>query len=318
MTHVVYGFWDGEVHDNRGKPPGGGSVGDELRGFDAFNEGNPIRAFFGDRGFFVFDPKVSLIDTFWRYMDKAAEQSCGKCTPCRMGTLLVRDSLDAMRHGRAGTIDLDGIATLARQMNETSLCGLGQTCGRALSAALEHFRDVLEAEVAHGAVFRAIRHVLHDGAVHRGLPVEGQRAALHRLHPRRQAGILARRDPAEISDGGHLWPRLRAVLRNGVPAQSGGPSGRHQDAEALRRRTADRPAGPAIHPRHGGPAAQPRHARGGDRRRPGRHVLRLPFAVARLSCRCARGDGRGRRHGRHRHSQLPVAEGRAARSSRTS
>jgi formate dehydrogenase beta subunit len=151
MTHVVYGFWDGELHDNRGKPPGEGAAADELRGFDAFNEGNAIRAFVGDRGFFVFDPTVSLIDTFWQYMDKAAEQSCGKCTPCRMGTLLVRDALDAMRHGKAGALTLDGIATLARQMNETSLCGLGQTCGRALTAALEHFRDVLEAEVAHGA-----------------------------------------------------------------------------------------------------------------------------------------------------------------------
>jgi formate dehydrogenase beta subunit len=151
MTHVVYGFWNGELLDNRGKSPGAGTAVDELRGFDAFNEGNPIRAFVGDRGFFVFDAKVSLIDAFWQYMDKAAEQSCGKCTPCRMGTLLVRDALDAMRHGKTGALDLDGIATLAHQMNETSLCGLGQTCGRALTAALDHFRDVLEAELKHGA-----------------------------------------------------------------------------------------------------------------------------------------------------------------------
>jgi len=150
MTHVIYGFWDGVVHDNRGKPPGEVMSIADLSGFDAFDEGNAIRAFFGDRGFFVFDAKVSLIDAFWQYMHKAAEQSCGKCTPCRMGTLLVRDALDAMRHGKASALDLDGIATMARQMNETSLCGLGQTCGRALTAALEHFRDVLEAELKHG------------------------------------------------------------------------------------------------------------------------------------------------------------------------
>jgi formate dehydrogenase (NADP+) beta subunit len=150
MTHVVYGVWDGEVLDNRDKPPSRAASVEGLRGFDAFNEGNAIRAFIGDRGFFVFDPHVSLIDAFWQYMVKAADQSCGKCTPCRIGTLLVRDALGAMRHGESDALDLDGIAVMARQMTETSLCGLGQTCGRALLAALEHFRDELDAERAQG------------------------------------------------------------------------------------------------------------------------------------------------------------------------
>jgi len=151
MVHVAYGVWDGAVYDNRGKPPAEAVALAGLRGVDVFNEGNPIRAFVGDRGFFVLDSTVSLIDTFWRYMEKAAEQSCGKCTPCRMGTLLVRDALDALRHGKEASLDLDGIATVAKQMTDTSLCGLGQTCGRALQAALEHFRDVIAAEVANGA-----------------------------------------------------------------------------------------------------------------------------------------------------------------------
>ncbi len=150
MAHLEYGFWNGEVLDNRGRPPGEAKALAALRGMDEFNEGNAIRAFFGDRGFLVFDARVNLIDAFWRYMKTAAEQSCGKCTPCRMGTLLVRDSLDAMRHGRNSRLDLDGIGMLARQMTETSLCGLGKTCGLALASALEHFRDVLEAELARG------------------------------------------------------------------------------------------------------------------------------------------------------------------------
>jgi formate dehydrogenase beta subunit len=83
-------------------------------------------------------------------MDKAADQSCGKCTPCRMGTVQVRDTLAAMRRGATTAIGLDDIEALARQMTETSLCGLGQTCGRALLAALRHFRDVIEAELARG------------------------------------------------------------------------------------------------------------------------------------------------------------------------
>ena len=150
MTEVAYGFWDGELHDSRGKPAGEAASIPGLRGFDEFNDGNAIRAFFGDRGFFIFDSKVNLIDAFWRYMQEAASQSCGKCTPCRMGTLLVRDSLGAMREGKKGPLDLDGIEQMAHQMAETSLCGLGQSCARALIAALTHFRDVVEAELAAG------------------------------------------------------------------------------------------------------------------------------------------------------------------------
>src|SRR5208283_3342237 len=151
MTEVAYGFWDGDVHDSRGRAAGEAASIPGLRGFDEFNAGNAIRAFFGDRGFFVFDPDVNLIDAFWRYMEEAATQSCGKCTPCRMGTLLVRDSLAAMREGKEGPLDLDGIEQMARQMAETSLCGLGQSCARALIAALTHFRDIIEKEAAAGS-----------------------------------------------------------------------------------------------------------------------------------------------------------------------
>ena len=150
MTRVAYGFWDGEAYDSRYEHEGEPTSIPGLDGFDDFNDGNAIRAFFSDRGFFVFDPKVSLIDAFWRYMQEAASQSCGKCTPCRMGTLLVRDSLGAMREGKRGPLDLDGVDEMARQMAETSLCGLGQSCARALIAALTHFRDILEAEAAEG------------------------------------------------------------------------------------------------------------------------------------------------------------------------
>ena len=151
MANVIFGIWDGVVHDCRDAGPGGGGL-PGLEGFDSFNDGNPIMAFVGDRGFFVFDRRASLIDAFWHYMDKAAAESCGKCTPCRMGTVLVRDALGAMRRGEPGGLGLDGIASLASQMTRTSLCGLGQTCGKALSAALENFRGVFEAEAAAGPV----------------------------------------------------------------------------------------------------------------------------------------------------------------------
>ena len=150
MSHIVYGVWNGAVHDYRDPSNPAPENPVALHGLDVFNEGNPIRAFVGDRGFFVFEKGVSLIDTFWRYMDKAAEQSCGKCTPCRMGTVLVRDALADMRKGNVSALTLDDIIALARQMTDTSLCGLGMTCGKALLEALEHFREEFEAEIEEG------------------------------------------------------------------------------------------------------------------------------------------------------------------------
>jgi formate dehydrogenase (NADP+) beta subunit len=150
MTNIVYGVWDGVAHDHRGRGAALSDMDISLHGLDEFDPGNRIRAFVGDRGFFVFDENVSLIDTFWHYINKAADQSCGKCTPCRMGTVLVRDALDALRHGEEPAINFDDMTALARQMVDTSLCGLGLTCAKSLLAALENFRDIFETEAASG------------------------------------------------------------------------------------------------------------------------------------------------------------------------
>ncbi len=146
MARVVYGVWDGIVQDNRGKRLFEMAEAPDLKGLDTFNEGNPIQAFFGDRGFFVFDRRVSLIDALWRYMARAAEESCGKCTPCRMGTALIRDALEALRKGEAGEERWAEIEALGEQLRASALCGLGRNSASALMAALTHFRDVLLAE----------------------------------------------------------------------------------------------------------------------------------------------------------------------------
>ena len=148
MAQVAFGVWDGVVHDaQKGVVPDNSPL-TELKKFDDFDDGNPIRAFFGDRGFFVFDESVSLIDGLYHYMEKAAEQSCGVCTPCRMGTVLVRDALDKMRRGLDSPLDFDDIEMLGQQMKTTSLCGLGQTCAVALLDVIHNFRERIETEVA--------------------------------------------------------------------------------------------------------------------------------------------------------------------------
>ena len=138
MTHVAYGVWDGVVYDSRTGAADTQTPEYALQNFDEFDDGNQIRAFFGDRGFFVFDATVSIVDALYHYMTKAAEQSCGACTPCRMGTVLVRDALDKMRRSLGSTLSLDDIEMLGEQMRQTSLCGLGQSLrGRAARRAAQ-------------------------------------------------------------------------------------------------------------------------------------------------------------------------------------
>jgi formate dehydrogenase beta subunit len=150
MTRIAYGVWDGQIVDQRLTQTPLPLALSGLDGFDYFNKGNPIRAFIGDRGFLVFDDSVSLVDAFRRQMEMAAAQSCGKCTPCRAGVPLIRDALTAYARGLTGPVDLDEIAILARQIADSSLCGLGRTAPVALLAALTHFRADLEAELASG------------------------------------------------------------------------------------------------------------------------------------------------------------------------
>ena len=151
MVRVIYGVWNGVVHDNRHRNLFEIPEAPGLKGFEVFNQGNPIKAFIGDHGFYVFASGVSLVDAFWRFMAKAASESCGKCSPCRIGTHILQDELYALRNGDADASRWDVVETLARQVHDTALCDLGRTSMRALLAALEHFRDELLAETGHRA-----------------------------------------------------------------------------------------------------------------------------------------------------------------------
>ncbi len=147
MAKVIFGAWDGRVIDNRTRPIFEIEDQPEFSDFDEFNAGNPIKAFFGGHGFFVFEKNVNLLDALLQYMERVAKESCGKCTPCRVGTQIIRHKLEDLVNRRADAAALDEIGVIAEHVKATSLCGLGQTATVALLEVLAHFREELVAEL---------------------------------------------------------------------------------------------------------------------------------------------------------------------------
>ena len=143
MSKVIFGVWDGEVTDNRGKRPFEIDETPEFKQFDEFDPGNPIKAFFGWKGFFIFDKDVDLIDAARQYIGRAAKESCGACAPCRAGTQILRQKFKELGKGKIGIETLDEIEKLALHVKNTSLCGLGQTCTVPILEMIKYFREEL-------------------------------------------------------------------------------------------------------------------------------------------------------------------------------
>ena len=75
-----------------------------------------------------------------------ASESCGKCTPCREGTPRMVEMIDSLADGTASQDDIAQLSNLARLVNDTSLCGLGQAAGNPILSGLHFFRDELTAK----------------------------------------------------------------------------------------------------------------------------------------------------------------------------
>jgi formate dehydrogenase beta subunit len=152
MQPYVYGVWDGAVLDartgagERGCPP--------LAGIEDVVPDTKTKAFISDRGFLVLDETTCLAEAFSEYLAQAANESCGRCTPCRVGTQRLRDILKAVSAGSAESGALDEARVWALQITQTSLCGMGQNCARALHHALLHFAGEFTAMTPAQAVFQ--------------------------------------------------------------------------------------------------------------------------------------------------------------------
>ncbi len=95
----------------------------------------------GSGGMVVLDEDTCIVDTVKFFLSFTQAESCGKCTPCRLGTKQMLEILENISSGKAKLSDLDILEELAISVKAGSLCGLGQTSPNPVLSALRYFRD---------------------------------------------------------------------------------------------------------------------------------------------------------------------------------
>ncbi len=101
----------------------------------------------GSGGLIVMDESSCMVDVARFFMDFCMEESCGKCTPCRSGTVQMVRLLEKIKSGRASAHDLEKLEDLCELLSAASLCGLGQTAPNPVLSTIRHFRHEYEAHI---------------------------------------------------------------------------------------------------------------------------------------------------------------------------
>ena len=101
----------------------------------------------GSGGLIVMDESTCIVDMAHYFIGFALRESCGNCTPCRIGTRVLIDRLEKIIRGEGGPTDLDMMRRTADTMVKTSLCGLGQAASNPVTSSLNYFISEYEAHV---------------------------------------------------------------------------------------------------------------------------------------------------------------------------
>ena len=106
-----------------------------------------IGSMMGSGGLIVMDDTTCMVDIAKFFLDFTVDESCGKCTPCRIGTKRLLEMLDKITSGNGTLEDIDKMEELCYYIKENALCGLGQTAPNPVLSTLRFFRDEYIAHV---------------------------------------------------------------------------------------------------------------------------------------------------------------------------
>jgi len=104
----------------------------------------------------VFNQTRDVIEAMYRNMEFLAEESCGKCTPCRDGTEAMIEILGRLARGEGASEDIGALEDLSRVMSLSALCGLGQSASVPVVDTLNHFRKEYESRIEQSVYLRTL------------------------------------------------------------------------------------------------------------------------------------------------------------------
>jgi NADH-quinone oxidoreductase subunit F/NADP-reducing hydrogenase subunit HndC len=176
LREVIYeiggGIKDGKKFKavQTGGPSGGCLTEDDLDTPIDFDTLTSKGSMMGSGGMIVMDEDDCMVAVSKFYLDFTVEESCGKCTPCRIGNTRLYEILDKITKGKGTMEDLDLLKELSVTIKDTSLCGLGQTAPNPILSTLNKFWDeyvahVTEKKCPAGACSDLIQYKINDKCI---------------------------------------------------------------------------------------------------------------------------------------------------------
>ncbi len=153
LSHIIYEIGDGIPRNKRLKAvqtggPSGGCIParfiDSPVDYESLAE---LGSIMGSGGMVVMDETTCMVEVARYFLSFTQAESCGKCTPCRLGTRQMLEILTRITEGKGSKADIDTLLTIARTVKECSLCGLGQTSPNPVLSTIEYFRDEYDAHI---------------------------------------------------------------------------------------------------------------------------------------------------------------------------
>ncbi len=153
LEHIIYEIGGGIPNGKKFKAaqtggPSGGCIPASLIDTEVdYDNLTAIGCMMGSGGLIVMDEDTCMVDMAKFFLEFTVDESCGKCTPCRVGTKRLLEMLDKITSGKGTMEDIDRIEELCNYIKTNSLCGLGQTAPNPVLATLKFFRDEYIAHV---------------------------------------------------------------------------------------------------------------------------------------------------------------------------
>ena len=146
LREIIFDIGGGIENDKKFKAaqmggPSGGCIPEEFLDIEIdYDSLQEIGAIMGSGGLIVMDESTCMVDIARYFLEFVQSESCGKCTPCRVGTKKMLDILQSICGGNGKPEDIETLDKLGNDIKSTSLCGLGQTAPNPVLSTIRHFR----------------------------------------------------------------------------------------------------------------------------------------------------------------------------------